>query len=818
MHDKIAISRIDRRPTRGWDVDKIRTSRACSYCRSRKVKCTGEIQCQRCIVDGKACVYDQRRKKRSQNSITPAQQRRVASLLSDLHGRIAPEDQQQLEEFMGQLSELPAPITGRTGGDALKNASKCPAGGIQSETRVETYSVESNTENYELNDYFSDNIVSDVIVQDKPARIAIVQEPCDPVPRSNRPEMFPMDSSTLLQVLWYMQTESAIDAHEFLEIANSQSVLDGYSQWLESRGEHLDKFTQATRLQDSSHQSKACPTIQPTVEARPKERRISHDTTIGTVKLAVDVFFKSTCLLFYTIPSEQVEAILDGDFQMDNDTPFVYVLKRANTLQRKARLAELCGMAAVGVVFLREREDGEIPPAQLGDFLYCITKQLLDCAIEVNPFRAMKVCALLCMYNIFNKARVATAFVEFGLGLAKSHKLDEQYPAKMTVEEYLDHRRTWRTLVCFSNWLAASIGYSPAQAASNLHILQTEKENLNEDVVQRELVKVTIIKAKILSVILGNDPIADSEMDVFQKELRTLNEELPEWMNTKSLLAKQETTSLRRAVMYYHAFFLSATQLLYRLPMANLLYMQSVYVRPATESAVREGLLAARLAARLFSVMKDEGIIRRICWMCIYCSYATGLILLQSVAQKIITGTPGWASDIDLAKHCAGVLRFCAELDKVAMALETVLSSYVEVILEQSGERLAPNADEGPGENETVDYLFTIPGGDSVMDKAARDLLRLVQNPFERSLELISQGVLQPPPSQANMVNLSAAGMANPMEWSWEMQHCGLASSTEAHPEEPLQTGLRTIIEIDAGHFRAGKNESPWTVWTRPVS
>jgi hypothetical protein len=166
----------------------------------------------------------------------------------------------------------------------------------------------------------------------------------------------------------------------------------------------------------------------------PGSGRAVHEMTIGTVKLAVDVFFRCTCLLFYTIPKEQVEAILDGDFQMPNDTPFVSVIEQASSQQKKARLGELCGMAAVGMLFLRERED-DVYPAQLAEFLYSMTKQSLDSAIEANPFRAMKVCALLCMYNVYTKARVAAAFVEFGLGLAKTYRLDDQYPARLAVEE-----------------------------------------------------------------------------------------------------------------------------------------------------------------------------------------------------------------------------------------------------------------------------------------------------------------------------------------------------------------------------------------------
>jgi hypothetical protein len=147
-------------------------------------------------------------------------------------------------------------------------------------------------------------------------------------------------------------------------------------------------------------------------------------------------------------------------------------------------------------------------------------------------------------------------------------------------------------------------------------MLQSEREGVNEDVIQRELVKLTITKANILGAMLSGVEVSNCDIEKFRIQLKDLSDSLPEWMNSKSLLIKQSTTALRRAVMYYHLFFLSAMQLLLRLPMAHLIHLQLSPEQQEPKLAVREGLLATKLAARLLSVMGDEGIIIRICWMC----------------------------------------------------------------------------------------------------------------------------------------------------------------------------------------------------------
>jgi hypothetical protein len=142
--------------------------------------------------------------------------------------------------------------------------------------------------------------------------------------------------------------------------------------------------------------------------------RCSPFVTVATVRGAVDMFFKATGLLFYVFPKEQADSIqhdLLNEAEYPGDTLFTAILRKSNSVQKRAQLAEICGAAGVGLLYLRLLDKQQPPPLGLSDYFYSTTKQMLDSAIKANPLRAMKVCALLAMYNIVVKGSVALAYV-----------------------------------------------------------------------------------------------------------------------------------------------------------------------------------------------------------------------------------------------------------------------------------------------------------------------------------------------------------------------------------------------------------------------
>lgn len=108
---------------------------------------------------------------------------------------------------------------------------------------------------------------------------------------------------------------------------------------------------------------------------------------------AFATFMQCTSTIFHIYTHEEVDALLTESLHTDGPVPL-------------STLCETCGIAAVGSRFSRAK----ITP-QMGEYYFSMTKQLLDECVEKTPLQAMKVCALLAMCNIINKATAAFAYV-----------------------------------------------------------------------------------------------------------------------------------------------------------------------------------------------------------------------------------------------------------------------------------------------------------------------------------------------------------------------------------------------------------------------
>ncbi|KAF2095964.1 hypothetical protein NA57DRAFT_59027 [Rhizodiscina lignyota] len=579
-----------------------------------------------------------------------------------------------------------------------------------------------------------------------------------------------VDNASMLELFWRLQTVSVQDAHEFLNFLRSGTGINipSMQSWFQARLPNI-KNSRFPTYEGENERNASSHLVQ---LDSPKGRQLGRSITVAIVQKAVDTFFNCTGMLFYVFSKEQIDTISNdmlGHIQQPETTSFARVVKESG--QHKAQLGELCGMAAVGALYLRNFSQERLPPADQAEYLYTIAKEMLDGAIHANPARAMKLCALLSM-----------------------------------------------TLVLFSG---ASLGYVSAQAGLCLQSLQEGQLTKDEHAIQQELLKVTVMKAKIVRVMASSVPITDPSVGAIRKELKTIHQELPQWLALSSVMDvdMRQDTPFRRLICYLHLFFLSAMMLVHRRVMAHPQDVSSSAGNEHIRAAARDGIMAAKMAARILSMMRDEGAIVQLCWMCIFSSYTTTLILLQAAVQKILTGYPSstWAADLSLAKMSMGTLQFCAELDDVALQLYTTISSYFHVVQDaldvEQNEDLWGSTEEG----EDLDYLLVIPPGDTDLSKAARDLLYLVQNPFSRTLEMV-------PEREANLqlrdrlVNWMEAVVGTPHEWKWELQSCELGDpgSTSAR----LLCGstmIDSMAKLIPGHFESTTSApvTPmWTDWT----
>jgi hypothetical protein len=362
------------------------------------------------------------------------------------------------------------------------------------------------------------------------------------------------------------------------------------------------------------------------------------------------------------------------------------------------------------------------------------------------------------------------------------------------------------------------MGYVSERSSPSLLLLEEIEDAEDEDIVQRELVKVTVIKSRIIKAIPKDGAMSDFIIESFQQELKAITKGLAGWMTLGALLTSTKPTPLRRIIMYFHLFFLSAMMLLHRRAMA----IPTNSLAPRTENttkAVQEGLMAAKLAARILALMRQEGTIVQLCWLCIYSSYTSGIIVLQAAAQKILNRhhESTWIADLTLVNACVDVLVYCAEIDPVAAKLATTLSTYLEAIQRIKDYKLNTDLGQNINEGETADYLFTVAEGPSTLSMVARDLQCLLQYPFETDLELISEGAPKAPDLKATLVSWMEASVGAPQEWSWELQNCTLqANITKAANASSACQMEDVMSNVSPGRYLPMGDAIPWSMWTTP--
>jgi hypothetical protein len=249
------------------------------------------------------------------------------------------------------------------------------------------------------------------------------------------------DNATMLEILWFMQNKSEEDAQDLLAYIRSQHNGDfgAMTRWLKGKRQgittgSLEKTSpdgisdpsltgrSANDMMDSENEefgtarqqnygsSAASSSMAPRIGDPGSIWR--HHATVATVQRAVQMFFDCTGLLFHVYAEEHVKNILEqtlGSVTSPESTMFLDVLKKHPHM--KIKFAEISGMASVGILYLRATDDAESPPPGLAQHFYDITRWLLDNAIECDPFRAMKICVLLTMYNIVLKATVALVYI-----------------------------------------------------------------------------------------------------------------------------------------------------------------------------------------------------------------------------------------------------------------------------------------------------------------------------------------------------------------------------------------------------------------------
>jgi hypothetical protein len=175
-----------------------------------------------------------------------------------------------------------------------------------------------------------------------------------------------------------------------------------------------------------------------------------------------------------------------------------------------------------------------------------------------------------------------------------------------------------------NSWVSATLGYVPGYIDSK-EVECDVSVMSQEEIVQYQMSKVTVIKAEIMRGLSDGHGADPDTVQRLREQLHGFYRELPNWMLLDHLLEEQgmQDVPLRRAIFYVHLFHLSALMLFSRRLIATMTMSRgpreeagSGKVPDPIRFGILDGVLAAKTAARVLDLMKDEDTVIRICWLC----------------------------------------------------------------------------------------------------------------------------------------------------------------------------------------------------------
>ncbi|KAH7302938.1 hypothetical protein B0I35DRAFT_500478 [Stachybotrys elegans] len=349
----------------------------------------------------------------------------------------------------------------------------------------------------------------------------------------------------------------------------------------------------------------------------------------STTRAAVDSFFSSSGKLFHVFSREQVAGHYEHVFGSDT----------CPIRSRKTAICCLATVAAVGVQYNADHFE-----VGMDGVFYDVAKHFFEDLMEEQPLNAIKACTLLAMYNIMNKATVSLGYIEVGLSMSKRHNLNEKlyhYPG-LSPDEWADYRRTW---------LSSTLGYIPGG-----------------DISFREVVS----------------------------EIQDWHNQLPSQMHLANICRVDFPVEARRSILATHLLYLGTTMLLYRritsqfVQSSGIGHGDDILSKPFKDTFLNhadQAVTAARHSARILGLLHSEkGIFKR-CWLIIFQSCTSCIVLLHSVVQKQVHMFPRsyWEDDLAQARICLDILSFCSTMDAVALKFQDCLvpvhdklSSYIQ--------------------------------------------------------------------------------------------------------------------------------------------
>jgi len=450
-------------------------------------------------------------------------------------------------------------------------------------------------------------------------------------------------------------------------------------------------------------------------------------------KRALTAYNNSVGTLFHVYTPDQINELVVAVFEPTGSS-------------YTTSLCQLCAIAALGSMYSQDT----ISTAVAEDF-YNIAKHFLEDVIQENTFLSIKVCTILAMVNMLTKSIIALALLDLGLSMAQNSGLENlDAPSGMEISHWSDCKRVWRTLVLCTGWISSTLG---AASSSNwrssyvaLQRMDIDSSNI-VDVMQTEMAKIAVLKADILKTMTPSNLASPAVMSKLRSDLRVWHEQIPRIMHLTNIVDLGVEKQHRHKIYFVHLLYLGALMLLQRCIMSQWITADnelSTSLDLSSEAAecIRDGYMAARHSARILDLLRQEGAVVKRCWICIFQSYISGLLIIQEVYRKLLHRTETrdhLDESLSYVHQTLDVLTFCASDDAVANNLLQSLMVHHDTlkVIRSAGIDLYMSQNDGTCSSASR-FAFSDPispvilrDGDSALHKMAKKLLVLICKPFE---------------------------------------------------------------------------------------
>ncbi|KAI0409244.1 hypothetical protein F4802DRAFT_241299 [Xylaria palmicola] len=454
----------------------------------------------------------------------------------------------------------------------------------------------------------------------------------------------------------------------FYDCENGQSRLAA----LQSRVQALEQQVHQSQLPvdtEAQTQRRPLPDTPSLISSNNQLLTTAHQEPMPSASVtqeAIDAFFNWSGKLFHIFTRPQVSLFADSAWKSSDNT---------------------AGSQHI------DTSDDTISP----NVFYSIAKVYLDAILETRPLDAIKVCALLGIYNFMDKTMASLAFVDIGLGLCRRFKLDSQERQLSTLTDlmWVDYHEASHTLMFLSTWLSATLGYRSSNEDLFYRLfpseLRVEYSSDISKVVQREMACIAVLQAKIIHMPIPHDDLSLT-IESVARDLDTCYAGLHQLMRIREVASQNLPPEVRRSIYLVHLLYLGADMLLFRriacmtIRPANKQGGLLIPQQPSREQYLKQenrALLAARGSARIVQIMMDEHSVSKRCCLVNFQINTTCLILLHAVLGKIVLNTqpPIYEEDLDSIRSCLSALFFCSSRDPVAARFHNTLFSVYKILV-----------------------------------------------------------------------------------------------------------------------------------------